>query len=689
MYRASRIGKETERKLVLSFLLLGILLLVILVSSSTAYAADNYEYERIYGKDRYETSYRIAQNLYYQKGRFDNVVVASGLNYPDALSGCYLAYLRKAPMLLVGEKTEGETLAKIRAYAKTDATVYLLGGPGSISSRFETRVRSAGFQVKRLALNDRFGTNLKILQECGIQGRDLLVASGLNYPDSLSASAVPKPLLLVGNALTKEQKALLRSAEINRIYILGGTGSVSPAIETELRSYGKPVGRIGGANRFETSYLIAKRFYPKSKYLTLAYGHNYPDGLSAGPLAMSHNGPIVLCNSDEPVYQSAHQYLFESGANEGYVIGGPTLISDIAADYVFSSRFTIQFKGNGATSGTMEKMDCNYEMQFLPKNQFARKGYQFVAWNTRADGSGTVYYDGELLDDPPVKPEKTLTLYAQWKPVTYSITYVLGAGENNRQNPTSYTASSPTITLRDPSHPNHTFGGWYSDKAFKNRVYSIPHGSAGNITLYAKWVAAIKSFRDGDYTCTIAVGYQGHPKINYSPNSATEIPAFRLTNPDVATVRDIRCADGTMELDIVGDKIGQTDIILTTSAGAKATIRVNVVENAHYWNRSDYVSKYEEGFGIYPKKIYYDGNDLIIDALLVNNSSHYIIRETRHIVELYSNGAFIAKKDFGSYPVDMGPYSMREKRFVLENAKIVDLTGKITDEGEGYYEYKY
>ena len=568
--------KKRIRKFFWASVAFGIFL-ICLKSATPAYAEGNYYYARLYGKDRYETSYRIAQELFVINNRFDNVVVASGMNYPDALSGCYLANLKEAPMMLVGPNTEANTMAKIRAYAKPGATLYLLGGLGSISQRFEAQVKGAGFKIKRLAKNDRYGTNLKILQECGIQGKDLLVASGLNYPDSLSASAVPKPLLLVGNALTKEQKALLASASVRRIYILGGTGSVSPAVEKELHAYGLPVGRIGGANRFETSYLIAKKFFPKTTDLTLAYGHNFPDGLSAGPLAMCTKSPIVLCNSDEPVYQSAHKYLYESGAYKGYVIGGPTLITDKAADCVFSERYKIVFKGNGATSGTMPQMDYKYKKQTLPKNRFARHGYTFISWNTRADGYGMDYYDCATFFKPPVKPEETLILYADWEPITYSITYSLGVGDSRGSNPSNYTIESPTITLSNISYPDYIFAGWYSDSEYVNRVYSIPHGSTGDITLYAKWMAPIKSFREGDYTCTIQEGYQGHPKIRYAPNTAEDVPSYTLTNPDVAKVLDIRMSDGVMEFDIAGLKPGETDIILKSSVGAEASIRVNVV----------------------------------------------------------------------------------------------------------------
>ncbi len=54
--------------------------------------------------------------------------------------------------------------------------------------------------------------------------------------------------------------------------------------------------------------------------------------------------------------------------------------------------------------------------QVLTTNAFAKVGYHFVAWNTAADGTGTVYADGATLE------MHNMTLYAQWEINTYTIT---------------------------------------------------------------------------------------------------------------------------------------------------------------------------------------------------------------------------------------------------------------------------
>ena len=123
----------------------------------------------------------------------------------------------------------------------------------------------------------------------------------------------------------------------------------------------------------------------------------------------------------------------------------------------------------------------------LNNNAFKRKGYTFVGWNTKANGSGTSYTNKARIKNLTSVDGKKVTLYAQWKRTNYSITYKLNGGKNSSKNPDSYTIKTSTITLKKPSRKGYTFVGWYSDKKYKNKVTKIKKGSTGKVTLYAKW----------------------------------------------------------------------------------------------------------------------------------------------------------------------------------------------------------
>ena len=54
-------------------------------------------------------------------------------------------------------------------------------------------------------------------------------------------------------------------------------------------------------------------------------------------------------------------------------------------------------------------------------------GYEFAGWNTQPDGTGDAYDDGEAVFNL-AEPGERITLYAQWKPCSYEITFLPGEG---------------------------------------------------------------------------------------------------------------------------------------------------------------------------------------------------------------------------------------------------------------------
>jgi len=79
--------------------------------------------------------------------------------------------------------------------------------------------------------------------------------------------------------------------------------------------------------------------------------------------------------------------------------------------------YTVTYNNNGG-SGTMTDSDSPYESGStvtVMDNTFTKSGYEFVNWNTEADGSGTEYDEGETFDI-----SENVTLYAQWVYKKYS-----------------------------------------------------------------------------------------------------------------------------------------------------------------------------------------------------------------------------------------------------------------------------
>ena len=294
---------------------------------------------RLSGKLRYDTSIRVAEELKktLYSDKFDAVVLATGEKFADALGGGFLATRFPAPILLTKPSQAAKVNKFINENLMPGGIVYILGGTGAVPEECLEGLSST-FSIRRLSGKTRYDTNLAILKEMNVLGGELLICSGENYADALAASAVGIPMMLVNpkkKTLTEEQKTFLTSASYSKIYIIGGTGAVPVEIENEVKAYGETE-RLSGKGRYETSVAIAETFfnYYYSERVILAYSHDYPDGLCAGPLGYALYAPIILTRNGNET--PAQQYCSNHGITSGYVTGGTGRIPDDTAKYIFN-----------------------------------------------------------------------------------------------------------------------------------------------------------------------------------------------------------------------------------------------------------------------------------------------------------------------------------------------------------------
>lgn len=112
------------------------------VSDAVRSQLGGYEFVRLAGDDRYETSAKVAEWVTGVKGlTWKRPVVATGENFPDALAGAALAGGQRSPLLLVPSHLQGHGSASIdHAYAAlADAAghverLYVLGGTAAVDA---------------------------------------------------------------------------------------------------------------------------------------------------------------------------------------------------------------------------------------------------------------------------------------------------------------------------------------------------------------------------------------------------------------------------------------------------------------------------------------------------------------------------------------------------------------------------
>ena len=293
-----------------------------LLLQSNALAGEK-KIERIYGKDRYETSARVADSL---SNSFEKVIVASGEMFPDALAGSVLTNGKYPIVLASKDRLDPSVRAKI-SKAKE---VYILGGSETISSAVENDIKSLGAKVSRLSGMDRYETSVKIAQVTG--SKDLILVNGDLFPDSLTASGIAllnnRSILLVkSNEMPQSVKDYIKKINPSSITIIGGSKSVDDRLEKESKLFTNNVKRISGRDRYETSLEVAKQF-TNLKNLVVASGDNFSDALSASSIAGKLKAPILLVDGKKGTATVDYIEKNKKNIDSIKVVGGPNMVSD-------------------------------------------------------------------------------------------------------------------------------------------------------------------------------------------------------------------------------------------------------------------------------------------------------------------------------------------------------------------------
>ncbi|AFM42966.1 RCC1 domain-containing protein, alpha-tubulin suppressor [Desulfosporosinus acidiphilus SJ4] len=314
---------------------------VVPVSAQTI--SEPYVSSRLAGQDQYQTSVVVAEA--YNNSTCDNVILASGNDFPDALSASILSKKLQAPILLVGTTAtaSNEDFNYISAHVANTGTVYIIGGTSIIGTDFETKLTSMGYSnIKRFGGTDRYDTNMLIVNDVNVpQGTPVFIASGENFPDALSVSSFSGskqyPTLLVGaNYFPDKTKSYITKDNPSEVYITGGTSVVSQDMENQIKSLvpGATVTRLAGDDCFGTNATVLNQFSVTPQTVYLANGNNFPDALAGSALAAKTGDPILLVNNQvltiPYAIQSYLQKLHDSGIHPNVQsLGGRTVVPDI------------------------------------------------------------------------------------------------------------------------------------------------------------------------------------------------------------------------------------------------------------------------------------------------------------------------------------------------------------------------
>ncbi len=297
--------------------------------------------KRIAGTNRYDTAALISKEM--NKSGTGTVIIATGMDYHDALVAVPLANAYNAPLLLTTDKQvtkQTETELK-RLKAKK---VIIVSTNGAVGSKVKAAL--AKYDPTMISGKTCFETATKVAKALQTKTKKapdtIFFATDSAFADALSASPVAAiknaPIIYLKNkgSIDSATAAYLKSVKgkVKNAYIIGGDGVISDAMMKNVASAlglksGKTVVRVAGANRYETCVAVNNKFKSvvSSDGICVAKGLDFPDALAGGVYAAKTKQALFLADGKK-LQDVQSRYLKGKNASKITVFGGTGAVPD-------------------------------------------------------------------------------------------------------------------------------------------------------------------------------------------------------------------------------------------------------------------------------------------------------------------------------------------------------------------------
>ncbi|MGH4139586.1 cell wall-binding repeat-containing protein [Clostridium sp.] len=182
----------------------------------------------------------------------------------------------------------------------------------------------AATKLTRLSGLNRYATSAAVATDGWQQSDYVILTSGANFPDALSAAPLAKkynaPIMLTQkDVIPTETINALQVLKVKNILIVGGTGVISTTVEDKIKSMGIKTTRFSGADRYGTAIKVAEQLDNVSE-IFIVTGEDFPDALSVSPIAVKRNMPIILIGHNT-IPEVVKSYISSHNIAKTYVIG--------------------------------------------------------------------------------------------------------------------------------------------------------------------------------------------------------------------------------------------------------------------------------------------------------------------------------------------------------------------------------
>ena len=180
-------------------------------------------------------------------------------------------------------------------------------------------VSKENMKVTRISGTDRYKTAVEASEATFVKGsKYVVVASGEGFSDALVggtlASQSEAPILLVTkNTLPTEVSKEIKRLDADKVFLLGGTNTISSSVENQIKKLNVKVERLSGKNRVATAEQIAIARHKLTGGKTMGdtvsimNGDNFADALAAAPFVGQMQGNYLY-----PTFMD-HAYMIFGG----------------------------------------------------------------------------------------------------------------------------------------------------------------------------------------------------------------------------------------------------------------------------------------------------------------------------------------------------------------------------------------
>lgn len=308
---------------------------------------------RLAGIDRYDTSLQIARHI----GGSTEAVIATGQDYPDALSIAPIAAMKKMPVILTPKNSLTEDLKQyIRAnFTKT----YVVGGEQAVSTAVLNQLPSP----VRLSGANRYQTNIEIIRKftSELNLTTVYLATGQSFPDALAGAVLAgragSPVVLVSSPLDRSTADFIsaRRNTMTAVKAFGGYGVIPGNLLSSI------------TNSRSGSSLAA------------------PTGLT-----VVNSGSNQVYLSWDSVGPANHYSVYRSTEDDGYYHFVTTVSSpwytdkDLASDTTYYYRITAGNSSSTSPYSSTVSVTTNYNYRYVPTGLTAEARGQdqiYLSWS--------------------------------------------------------------------------------------------------------------------------------------------------------------------------------------------------------------------------------------------------------------------------------------------------------------------